>query len=233
MLALARHAGLLRKRAAAVETDPYWANVSSLLQFTGAGAVERKGLTISTIGSPSVINTDSPFASGYCLDCPTTSDGMAVAIGSGGAFGTGDFTIELFVKFLGGSDLGWFIGNNNSSLAWTIAKYFAASKWLAYFDNTGNATGYPQSQTAMTAGTWYAMAITRESGTMRGYKAGVKEFEASQTFNFTSTADYAVGRPKSGEPRFVGRIAEVRITKGVARYTGATYAVPTAPFPTS
>ena len=65
---------------------------------------------------------------------------------------------------------------------------------------------------------------------MRGYLNGAKEFEVTDSKSFSLTG-WRIGQSWSSGTISSGYIDDVRITTGVARYTGATLTVPTAAFP--
>lgn len=90
--------------------------------------------------------------------------------------------------------------------------------------------------------TWHHCAFTMErlSATdrrLRLYRDGSKVDEISRDGLGGTDADHTLGyvgrvhTTSDGNGPFLGRIEDVRITTGIARYTGNTYTVPAAPFP--
>jgi hypothetical protein len=151
--------------------------------------------------------------SGDYLSLPTTPDLD---------FGTGDFTVECWVYITAFTALQYEPIFANSYLF-----YIGTSGQLLLFNgSTDVATG---TNGSVTTNTWYHIAWTRSSGTVRMFVNG------SQTgSNATVTA--SIG---SGNPNLIGRysttdlngfIDDFRVTKGVARYTAA-FTAPTKTFP--
>jgi hypothetical protein len=96
--------------------------------------------------------------------------------------------------------------------------------------------GGPYVRTAFTAstGTWYYVTAVRSSGTMYLFVNGVSG-SLTGTGNFSGYTLGQNGLSVGGfsTPRYLtGYIQDLRLTKGVARYT-ATFTPPTAALPTS
>jgi hypothetical protein len=77
-----------------------------------------------------------------------------------------------------------------------------------------------------TIGQWYHLAYSRSSGTGRLFINGILVASASDSTNYTSTS-FTVGGIST--QYFNGYIQDLRVTRGVARYT-ATFTPPTAAF---
>nr|WP_277399856.1 LamG domain-containing protein [Pseudoxanthomonas sp. LH2527] len=77
------------------------------------------------------------------------------------------------------------------------------------------------------------VAFVRDGGTVRFFVNGTQVGSASRSFNHTSTDPLLLGSV-TGDARYAykGMMDDLRITKGVARYT-ANFPPPTAPFPNS
>ena len=85
---------------------------------------------------------------------------------------------------------------------------------------------------ALTVGAFVHFAVVRASGVLKGFVAGAVAFSVADTTSYTSGDALVAGQHYSvpvASP-FVGNLDEVRITKGVARYTSA-FTPPTLPFP--
>jgi len=74
---------------------------------------------------------------------------------------------------------------------------------------------------------WTHVAVTRSSGTVRGFLNGVLEFTVTDSRTFSSSAPTYIGTDVSPQ-YFNGFINDVRILKGTAQYTSA-FTPPTAP----
>ena len=74
--------------------------------------------------------------------------------------------------------------------------------------------------------------MVRESNTVSLYLNGSRVYTTTFTGSVsTSTSAVTVGANASGADPFTGYMDDIRITKGLARYTGTTYTIPSAPFP--
>ena len=86
----------------------------------------------------------------------------------------------------------------------------------------------------MGTGTWYSFAVVRSGNAWYGYVDGVRTTLAASTSGtvHNDTNSLRIGGDSNG--RVVdGWLDEIRITKGVARYTGASYTPTTEAFPDS
>lgn len=84
----------------------------------------------------------------------------------------------------------------------------------------------------MTANVWAWVAITRSGNTYSTYVGGVRTATFSNSSTPISGNPSAIGADFTGATNYNGYIDQLRITKGVARYTGASYVVPTEQYPT-
>ena len=139
------------------------------------------------------------------------------------AFGTDDFTVEAFVKFTSGASTNREIMNwdNDGGFGWG---YNSSNQLLCYQAGVG-AVFFT---TTLNIDTWYHVAFSRSSGSMRCFVNGT-QVGSTQTFtnNFTAPA----GNMIIGKGRTItwpGKFTNFRITKGVALYT-STFTAPTSP----
>lgn len=78
--------------------------------------------------------------------------------------------------------------------------------------------GFNNNFGAVSANTWAHIAVTRSSGVIRAFVNGVQGYSTTDTTNYT--ASYMnVGGYYSTTYVMLGYIDDLRITKGVARYT--------------
>ena len=139
-------------------------------------------------------------------------------------FGTGDFTIEMWVN----------PSANQTSYSQLINKGATESFQLNFLPSTTTLGFYAFSflftaSTALTIGAWTHVALVRNSGTLTLYQGGISVGSATYTTNVTD--DYGHIGCDVGETQYFynGYLDDIRITKGVARYTG-TFTPPTAAF---
>lgn len=158
-------------------------------------------------------------------------------------FGTGQFTVEAWVRFQTKTTNQAIIGQ------WDNAGAAANSAWYLYLNGSnltfrlsnGTTTVDAAAAFTPTLGQWYHIAADRDgTGKVRLYVDG-SMVASSTSMNFAppnSTASLVIGAvgTTGGFPTldFNGNLDDVRVTKGVSRYASdAGYTVPTAAFPTT
>lgn len=216
---------LLRRAAGAnkVEIDPYFSSVSLLLHMDGTNASTSfvdsgpNAYSLTNTGSPAISTAQSKFggAAGYF-------DGSSNigATNSAFDFGTGDFTVEywFYASSLPSQTQGYaqICGNYTSSsmIGFGLVTPTAGSTKIYATTLT---VGY-NGTTNISANTWYHAAFVRSSGTLKMYLNGVLESTNSASTSF-SISSFTVGRGNSNDKPYSGYIDDLRITKGVARYT--------------
>lgn len=223
----------LARRQAPAPTDPFFSSVSLLLHFDGANGSttftdsSSNALTVTPYGDAAISTAQSKFggASAYF-----DQDGdYAVVIPSSPAtdFGTGDFTVEFWVRVTSttGIQVIWSRWNNSGDNK--IQIYLVGDSLYLNSPTTGYLAG------TLTQEQWHHIAVCRDAGDMAVYVDGVQEWAAAVGDDFTSTSDFVLGANdlgSGGANWFGGYIDDFRITKGVARYT-ANFTPPTAAFP--
>jgi hypothetical protein len=145
----------------------------------------------------------------------------------GFTMGTGDFTVEgwCLSSTLGRALLdlravgtpGFFFGTN-------------ASGFLQAFCNSGSSVTI-NGLTTVCDGTWHSFAFSRVSGVMYIFRDGLLEISGAMANNHNNTGRAFVGAANNNTVVWVGHIDELRITKGVGRYS-SNY-TPSGPFPNS
>ena len=211
--------------------DPDFANVSLLLHMDGSDGSttfadsSSNGFTVTAYGGAQLTTSDKKYGTAAGSFDGANGTYVQTIANSAFAFRTGDFTIEMWLKptTIGGNDGVFTFGTTGPALS-----LFANNWWLTDTDNSGSNMG------AASAGSWQHIAITRSGtsvrlfsdGTLRGTLTWTKDF----THNQIDIGRYAL----SFGTIYVydGLIDDLRITKGIARYT-ANFTPPTAPFPDS
>lgn len=218
-------------------SDPNFANVSLLLHmdgvnggivFTDSSSYAR---SVAANNNATISITQSMFggSSGFF-------NGTAYLIYSHATelnLTTGDWTIEGFVNAT-------TLGTNSVMIV--KATGTGVYPWQLYYDATGNLvfSAYSTAQallftitaaTRITTGVWNHWAMTRSGSTFTLWLNGVSQGTAtSASALYSAASDPVVIGSLSGAASMTGYLDDVRITKGVARYT-AGFSVPTAAFP--
>jgi hypothetical protein len=235
--------------------DPYWANVDILLQFDDPAANSpffldsaRPGATGSQIfsssGSTGVYTAaDATAFGGRSLSVPGTG---IIAVNASQSspwmdFGSGDFTIECMCTPAG-------TGTRAIISKWPSGSGATAESFLFYIDTVGGANqlhfswGIGSLNTGIGSTTTFAntrvyLCVQRKGTVVEqriGFPGGNAPVDAT-TGSMVGTMNNFTGQVSvvtygNNTAPFNGAVDFIRVTRGVARYTG-TIAVPTAAFP--
>lgn len=218
--------------------DPYYSKVALMAHMSGANGsttfIDTSPVTktLTTNGNTAISNAQAKFG--------TTSgsfDGVSdyLKLSSNISLSTSeDWTVEFWEYHLTGSNViiayefpgatkivALTVGTNTSSVTGAVvgASTISASSGTANGSATANQWN------------WVAFAYKTSVGGIYTYVNGVYQSVAYGTGDFTieDVGNYKAGYPNYG---FYGYLSELRITKGVARYSGTgSLTVPTSPFP--
>ena len=220
--------------------DPDFSSVSLLLHLDGTNGsttftdTSSSPKTLTAAGSAQISTAEAKFGQSLLLNTAndyanylTTPDNV------GFQFGTGAFTMEAWIYLISKP-------KNVAAVIATGTASFGAGSYYFVVDGSnklqfgGSGVSALLSTSTISTGQWYHVAASRSGTTTRIFIDGtLEDTEASDTTSYNySTNNLLIGRngwDSSGNQGFYGYIDEVRITKGVARYT-ATFTAPTAPF---
>ena len=187
--------------------------------------------TVTSVNA--VISSAQSQFGGNSMYFDGTSDYLSVPTSTDFSFGSGDFTVEFWIYFnsvaAGQRVIG--VDINTNGMSWCM--YTNASGTLNYFLSTTGTSWNLASAVLMgsvATGSWYHVALCRSGGVFRPYINGVMgTTTASASALYASTYPLLIGAVASSS--YVnGYIDDLRITKGVARYT-ATFTPHTAAHP--
>lgn len=207
--------------------DPYWNNVSLLLPLTGTNDsttftdASTNNISVSGSGNAKISTTQSKWGNGSLYVNGDSGTYITSVSNSALQMGTGDFTME-----------GWYYFN---SLAGNILMFYpettgrlgiyfdgTALKFNVYSDPLVGLIAYPST------GVWYHIALTRSSGVIYAFLNGVL---SNSWTNAYIQGTIGPGVLNAGLGSADCYVNDIRITKGVARYT-SNFTPPTQPFPT-
>jgi len=224
-------------------TDQYWDNVSLLLHmdedFADSSANDRQ---VVTSGSVSISASESKFGGGSgSFDDMASHLEMETSVGD---LGPGDFTLECWIytnvelgyyRTLCGNFGGWI----GPSRVWQLLNLSGSGTLgLMYVDDYGSGHDVTGVNATIPVGEWSHYALVRSGGTVQSFVNGVSQGTDSLGQDFSSPtqdgspAPFWLGHtPENIYGRnWYGYIDDLRITKGVARYT-ADFTPPTVAFP--
>lgn len=236
LAAFARYAwpGVGAYTVAPTVVDPYYSQVSLLLHMDGVdgsttfndGSLTAKAIAAS--GNAKVSAAQSKWG-GASLVLDGSGDYLSAPAHADFVFGVGDFTVELLINTTTAAEKvlvdQFEIGKTNS---W---QFSVKSGRLVWYSGGYLLTG----AAAVNNGAWHHVAAVRSAGTLRFFVDGVLDGSAALGLNFNTNLVLGIGAQvgaRNSVYDFPGYIDELRITKGVGRYT-ANFAPPTGPFPGS
>lgn len=226
-----------RRRAAGsgVATDPHIASVRLLLHFGGADASTTftdsspYAEAVTASGNAQIDTAQSKFGGSSGL-FDGTGDYLFVDGDTDFAFGTGDFTIEAFIRRNASGAVHVLYDSRSGATDNHPLFYVNASNVLIFHGfNATRITG----TTTISTGTWYHVAVSRVSGTTRMFLDGVQEgssYTDSNNYGNNGTNRPILCADRAGAQAFNGWMDELRVTVGVGRYS-AGFTPPSAAFP--
>lgn len=203
---------------------------SLLLNGTNAAIFDSAAdNNLETIGNAQVSTVQSKFG-GSSVYFDGTGDYLVVPNNTELQMGSGNFTIEFWWYPLSNSGYQTPIEKGYTNSGGLILQTEGDGKILVYASGAAVITA----STAVTLNTWNHMALVRNGTSLVLYLNGVSVGSATNSTNFNSTGLMGIGANVSGGGAggypINGYIDDLRITKGVARYT-SNFTPPTAPFP--
>ncbi len=230
----------LRQTEVSGDTDPNFANVSLLLHMDGTNGSttftdkSNNALTVTANGNVSVSTTQSKFG-GSSATFDGAGDYLTLSSSTPFAFGTGDFTVEFWL-YLNSNSVTYLIYDSRPSglngLYPTIY-YDASSSRINYYTNTGVRIS---GNVATASGAWHHIALSKSGTSTRlfinGTQSGATYTDSNNYLSGTGRPTIGADGNSLGSNGYNGYMDELRVTKGVARYT-ANFTAPTAAFPDS
>ena len=218
-----------------VPVDPNISQVSLLLHGNGTNGSTTitdnspSPKTVTAVGNAQISTAQSKFG-GASIAFDGTGDYLDVGSNSAFGYGLSDFTIEFWIYRNVSVDLQSFLDQRTGIDTVLAPTLYISGNSLFYFANGANCI----SGGTLAASQWLHIALSRSGTATKLFVNGV---QVGSTF--TDTLSYidspvriggANGGAGPGLASLNGYIDDLRITKGVARYT-ANFTPPAAPFP--
>jgi hypothetical protein len=218
--------------AAAAASDAYFYLVTLLLNTTTTNGAQNNtfldsssnAFTITRNGNTTQ-GTFTPFSqTGWSNYFNGSSDYLNTAANAAFAFGTGSWTVEAWVYITTLQEILVFDTRSSASTA-GVGCRIASDGTLSYSGSANNAL----TTSAVTANSWNHVAWSYDGTTLSGYINGTRGGTATPSFNITQNNGY-IGRVGfSAGGYMAGYISNLRVVKGTAVYSGASFTVPTTP----
>jgi hypothetical protein len=202
-------------------------NTQLLINFTNAAIVDNAMMNdLETVGNAQISTSVIKYGTGS-LYFDGTGDYLVSAPSPNNILGGGDFTIEfwLYPSNTSGGYRALVASENYSAIAGGWSLYQNGGTSIEFWISSGNIIN---ATSAITAGVWQHLALSRAFGTLRLFINGTQVTSVSNSTSLTGQQIW-IGDNNSGSYFYEGYLDDLRITKGYARYT-ANFTPPTAAF---
>jgi hypothetical protein len=222
--------------------DPYFSNVSLLLHGDGTNGSttiidsSSNNFSVTANNGAQISTAQAKFGPSSIEFLSAANTGLSVPSNHVFQFGTGDWTVEAWIyqRSLAVYSTLFEVGNHANTDGFLIAAGSYSSNGLLVY--AGDFYNAPTRGTIAT-NQWQFVTVSRSGNALYFSVGGVVDTPVTFTRDLTSTATVSVAYPYGFSPlannngyRFNGYIDDLRITKGIARYT-SNFTPPTAPFP--
>ena len=200
------------------KADKYAANCVLALPLVDSSDLSGNLNCTTTSKATTVTNAThsnlSNFYSGS-FDFDGTDDEISIASSSDFAFGTGDFTIEMWAYTDAWPATFWDTGAVNSNNNCCI---FADASYLYWYMKPGTDLGVQHVNSGLQIGRWNHLAFVRSGSTAKIYLNG-QEIDSETNASDVTTETAKIGTLTGYSYDTNGQIQDVRVYKGVAKYT--------------
>jgi hypothetical protein len=189
------------------------ANTSLLCNFTNAAIFDSAAKNVlETVGNAQIDTAVTKFGTGS-MYFDGTGDSLSVPSNVENGIGTSDFTVEAWIHPTATH------GNRHITDSTSAGGLFLKTE--ATTVGIGGATIATHNMFSFTfsPNQWYHVAFCRQGSTVYGFVDGVQIGSGANTVNYTSPTGLTIGNAFSLPAGWIGYIDDLRITKGVARYT--------------
>jgi hypothetical protein len=208
-------------------------NTALLVNGSSAGVYDSSMMNdYETVGDAKIDPTVVKFAGTESVKFDGNGDSLTYIGGPSINFGTGDFTIELWVNMANTGTFSSFLRPDGAGDFITFGYDWSTTQLKL---DSRNAAILNVTTTAVVANTWTHVAATRSGTSLRLFVNGTQVGATttnSTNFALTTSPIQIGGSSFSAAHSVNGYISDFRITRGIARYT-ATFTPPTSPFQTS
>ncbi len=203
-------------------------NTSLLLNTVNAGIFDNAMMNdLVTVGNAQISTSVKKYGTGS-MAFDGSGDWLTTVNSPNFDLSTGSWTIEGWMYVTGGTYYRTMVAKRVASGAACEWEFGVSNTSTLYFYRTGTAVN---GSTTVPSNTWVHAAVTYDGTTLRMFQNGTVVYTQSGLTAASGTNNVTVGNyGASGDQPWFGYIDDLRITKGVARYT-ANFTPPTAAFP--
>lgn len=197
-------------------------NSSNVYNITAVGSPKPRQISPFTpTYSTGQAYTPAVFGGSAYFD--GTGDWLTIPNSSGFAFGSSEFTVELwtYITGTGGTVANYTNGQStNSNFAWEMYQYSTTEMWFSVFSGM---TQYTAKSTAFRTNSWNHIAAVRSGNTLTIYVNGISG-ATTVSLSGVTISDPASSTIKlcsygNGSGYTTGYISDFRVVKGTALYT--------------
>ena len=225
--------------------DVYFPQTSLLLPFDGSNGatstsdLSNRNATVTFAGTAQLSTGQSKFG-GSSLLLDGNSDYLTISDTYWNtAINSGNWTVEFWVRFAALGSNEELIGNRgdvggDSSNGWALRKKDSNNIILYWYEGGQfNYLNHAQgTQTALSADTWYHIAVTRSGNTWKLFLNGTAEDTVTDSGTIVTGTGNRLFIGNFGTNYLNGYMDDLRITVGQARYT-SNFTAPTTAHLTS
>jgi hypothetical protein len=201
-------------------SDPYWSKVG--LMLTGDDLLDKSAnvKTITATGTVASTTSVKKYGTGS-LSFDGSTGYLTSSASNDYVFGTDNFTIECWLNTTDTKSYSGIINDNSyhtTTSNFLIMLNYVAGKVTFWMTNNVLCT----TATSVNTGNWVHLAVVRDSPTsVKIYVNGVSDTSAtiSSSLTFGAGSGLLIGNQNGFTRTLAGYMDDIRITKGVARYT--------------
>jgi hypothetical protein len=201
-------------------------NTSLLLNFTNAGIYDgTMNNVLETVGNAQVSTSVVKYGSGS-MYFDGTGDNLFAPFSQNLQLGTGDFTIEFWINASASGTYNQVVGtlvNGTEAGTWRVGNRYNSTNTVFFARGSGGGFEEAQYTVNVNDGAWHHVACVRLAGVIYMYVDGVARAltagSASISGTCSSSNAFYVGYNGRDNSYITGYLDDVRITRGVARYT--------------
>lgn len=210
------------------DSDPYWNDVILLIP----GTTDFLDATGSTFTNTNVsLSNNNPRFGPNSLFFNNSNNSLVSVYNTSYQLSYIDFTIECFIKPANINTRMTILTNRNGGVGGWIFAINASLNGRIGFAFIAGAGGL-NSESVLIENEWQHIAVTNKNNVLRLFHNGLLISQGSANYSSNVVMPLCIGRTLydgSNYYPYSGYMEQIRITKGIARYTG-NFSVPNKPF---